>query len=59
LKEEALDRTAWRTLFGSVCGPVVRQNSSKIYRVQSTAKDMIPASNTTEAHAQDFVADDD
>ena len=25
LKEEALDRTAWRTGFGIVCGPVVRQ----------------------------------
>jgi hypothetical protein len=25
LKEEALDRILWRTRFGSVCGPVVRQ----------------------------------
>jgi hypothetical protein len=25
LKEEALDRTSWRTRFGRGCGPVVRQ----------------------------------
>jgi len=25
LKEEALDRTMWRTGFGRGCGPVVRQ----------------------------------
>jgi len=25
LKKEALDRTVWRTGFGRVCGPVVRQ----------------------------------
>jgi hypothetical protein len=25
LKEEALDRTLWRTHFGRSCGPVVRQ----------------------------------
>jgi hypothetical protein len=25
LKEEALDRTLWRTRFGRGCGPVVRQ----------------------------------
>jgi hypothetical protein len=25
LKEEALDRTLWRTCFGRDCGPVVRQ----------------------------------
>ena len=25
LKEEALDRTVWRTQFGSGCGPFVRQ----------------------------------
>jgi hypothetical protein len=25
LKEEALDRTLWRTRFGKVCGPVVGQ----------------------------------
>jgi len=56
LKEEALDRTVWRTLYERGCGPVVKQTSSKIYCVQSTAKKMIPAGNTTEAHAQDFVA---
>jgi hypothetical protein len=27
LKEEALDRTVWRTCFESCCGPVVRQNT--------------------------------
>jgi len=27
LKEEALDRTVWRTRFGRVCGPVVRQTA--------------------------------
>jgi len=27
LKEETLDRTVWRTRFGSGCGPVVRQNT--------------------------------
>jgi hypothetical protein len=27
LKEEALDRTLWRTRFGRGCGPVVRQNA--------------------------------
>jgi hypothetical protein len=27
LKEEALDRTVWRTGFGSGCGPVVRQDT--------------------------------
>ena len=26
LKEEALDRTVWRTGFGKFCGPGVRQN---------------------------------
>jgi len=25
LKEEALDHTLWRTHFGRVCGPVIRQ----------------------------------
>ena len=25
LKEEALDRTLWRTRFGRGCGPVIRQ----------------------------------
>jgi hypothetical protein len=25
LKEEALDRTLWRAVFGRVCGPFVRQ----------------------------------
>ena len=25
-EEEALDRTLWRTRFGSGCGPVVRQS---------------------------------
>ena len=25
LKEEALDHTLWRTRFGRICGPVVRQ----------------------------------
>ena len=27
LKEEALDRTLWRTGFGGDCGPVVRQTA--------------------------------
>jgi hypothetical protein len=27
LKEEALDRTLWRTRFGRGCGPVVRQTT--------------------------------
>jgi hypothetical protein len=27
LKEEALDRTLWRTGFGRGCGPVVRQTT--------------------------------
>jgi hypothetical protein len=27
LKEEALDRTVWRTCFGRGCGPVVRQTT--------------------------------
>jgi hypothetical protein len=27
LKEEALDRTVWRTRFGRGCGPVVRQST--------------------------------
>jgi hypothetical protein len=27
LKEEALDRTGWRTGFGRGCGPVVRQTA--------------------------------
>jgi hypothetical protein len=27
LKEEALDRTIWRNLFGGDVGPVVRQNT--------------------------------
>jgi hypothetical protein len=27
LKEEALDRTQWRTRFGKGCGPVVRQTT--------------------------------
>jgi len=27
LKEEALDRTVWRTRFGRGCGPVVRQTA--------------------------------
>jgi hypothetical protein len=27
LKEEALDRTVWRTRFGRGCGPVVRQTT--------------------------------
>jgi hypothetical protein len=27
LKEEALDRTMWRTRFGRSCGPVIRQNT--------------------------------
>jgi len=27
LKEEALDRTLWRTGFGRGCGPIVRQNT--------------------------------
>jgi hypothetical protein len=27
LKEEALDRTLWRTHFGSGCGPVIRQTT--------------------------------
>ena len=27
LKEEALDRTMWRNLFGGGFGPVVRQNT--------------------------------
>jgi len=26
LKKEALDRTVWRTGFGSGCGPVVRKS---------------------------------
>jgi len=30
LKEEALDRTPWRTGFGRGCGPPVRQSSGKI-----------------------------
>jgi len=55
LKEEALDRTVLENSLWKRCGPVVRQASSKIYCVQSTAKEMIPASNTTEAHEQDFV----
>jgi hypothetical protein len=29
LKQEALDRTVWRTGFGRGCGPVVRQNAIK------------------------------
>ena len=29
LKEEALDRTMWRNLFGGVFGPVVRQNTER------------------------------
>jgi hypothetical protein len=28
LKEEALDRNVWRTIFGRVCGPVVRETKS-------------------------------
>jgi len=28
LKEEALDRTLWRTRFGRDCGPVARQTIS-------------------------------
>jgi hypothetical protein len=27
LKEEALDRTVWGTIFGRSCGPVVRQTA--------------------------------
>jgi len=27
LKEEAVDRTLWRTRFGRGCGPVVRQTT--------------------------------
>ena len=27
LKEEALDRTLWRTRFGADCGPMVRQTA--------------------------------
>jgi hypothetical protein len=27
LKEEALNRTVWRTRFGKACGPVVRQTA--------------------------------
>jgi hypothetical protein len=27
LKEEALDRTVWRTCFGRGCGPVIRQTT--------------------------------
>jgi len=30
LKEEALDRTVWRTRFGRGCGPVVSQNYEKL-----------------------------
>jgi hypothetical protein len=30
LKEEALDRTVWRTRFGRCCGPVVRQTAKRM-----------------------------
>jgi hypothetical protein len=30
LKKEALDRIVWRTGFGRVCGPVVRQTAELI-----------------------------
>jgi len=30
LKEEALDRTVWRTRFGRGCGPVVSEDYAKL-----------------------------
>ena len=30
LKEEALDRSLWRTRFGRGCGPVVRQTAERM-----------------------------
>jgi hypothetical protein len=32
LKEEALDRTVWRTGFGRGCGPVVRQTAAWMFQ---------------------------
>jgi hypothetical protein len=32
LKDEARDRTLWRTLFGRFCGPVVRQITELVNR---------------------------
>jgi hypothetical protein len=34
LKEETLDRTLWRTVFGRDCGPVVRQTAKGMEYVQ-------------------------
>jgi hypothetical protein len=33
LKEEALDRTVWRAVFGRGFGPVVRQTTKSIHEV--------------------------
>jgi hypothetical protein len=38
LKEEALDRTVWRTRFGRGCGPVVRQTTEWVNDNKQTRK---------------------
>jgi hypothetical protein len=59
LKDEVLDGTLWRTHFGRGYGHVSRQNGNEIHCVQSTPKEMMPARNTIQAHAQDFVEKDE
>jgi hypothetical protein len=38
LKEETLDRTLWKTRFGRVYGPVVRQKNEWIIEVRSSRR---------------------
>jgi hypothetical protein len=36
LKEEALDRTLWRTRFGKGHGPVVRQTTERMFEMRDS-----------------------